>query len=164
MKDQALYYSHFDSPVGRLMLAGDEQSLHFLVFPTGSKAFGPRPGWREADHPFTETKRQLGEYFCGKRQTFDLPLALGGTEFRKSVWKRLPSIPFGQTRTYRWLAEQLGNRQATRAVGAANGANPISIILPCHRVIGSNGQLTGFGGGLHVKRWLLDLEARISGS
>ena len=110
-------------------------------------------------HPvLMKTERQLGEYFAGKRKTFSVPLDMRGTPFQKNVWEALLAIPFGETRSYGQLATQLGNPRATRAVGAANGRNPISIIVPCHRVIGSSGKLTGFAGGLETKERLLRLE------
>ena len=112
------------------------------------------------DHPLLlETSRQLREYFAGSRRTFDLPLEFRGTEFQRRAWSALLTIPYGETRTYGQMAEQIGNPTAVRAVGAANGRNPISIIAPCHRVIGMNGDLTGFGGGLDAKARLLSLEA-----
>ncbi len=115
----------------------------------------------EEEHPIlVETECQLNEYFAGRRQTFSVPLDMRGTPFQKDVWNALLAIPFGETRSYGQLAKQLGNPQATRAVGAANGRNPISIIVPCHRVIGSSGKLTGFAGGLDAKAHLLDLEQK----
>lgn len=154
----ALSYSTFESPVGELLLAGDEASLHYLSFPGGHKAFGPDPHWQRDDAPFGAVKDQLSAYFDGKLQTFDLPLTLHGTDFQKQVWTYLASIPFGETRSYGELAKTLGTPKASRAVGAANGANPLPVILPCHRVIGSTGKLTGFGGGLPTKKFLLELE------
>ena len=113
----------------------------------------------KADHPvLLETERQLGEYFAGERRTFDVPLSFAGTDFQKRVWAALLAIPFGETRSYGEIAQQLGAPGASRAVGAANGRNPISIIAPCHRVVGSNGKLTGFAGGLDAKAFLLALE------
>jgi methylated-DNA-[protein]-cysteine S-methyltransferase len=113
------------------------------------------------NHPvLLETERQLGDYFAGKLQSFSIPLDFVGTEFQKKVWSALLEIPFGETRTYRQIAARIGSPKAVRAVGAANGKNPISIVAPCHRVIGSNGKLTGFAGGLEVKATLLDIEAR----
>jgi methylated-DNA-[protein]-cysteine S-methyltransferase len=161
MKTVALAYTFFDSPVGRLLLAGDDRSLHFLSFPSGRKAFGPRPEWARSDAPFDSVKSQLTAYFAGRRRTFDLPLTLNGTAFQKRIWALLPTIPFGETRTYGDLARRLGAPRASRAVGAANGANPLPIILPCHRVIGSTGKLTGSGGGLETKQFLLTLEGAI---
>lgn len=111
-----------------------------------------------------EAAAQLRAYFAGQLQEFDLPLAPAGTEFQLSVWNLLRAIPFGQTTTYGAIAHAIGRPDAVRAVGAANGANPLPVVVPCHRVIGKSGSLTGFGGGLPVKRWLLDHEARVAGS
>lgn len=158
LKSLALSYSTFESPVGELLLAGDEASLHYLSFPSGHKAFGPSPKWQRNDAPFAGVKAQLAAYFDGELQAFDLPLTLHGTDFQKSVWEYLATIPFGETRSYGQLALELGTPKASRAVGAANGANPLPVILPCHRVIGSTGKLTGFGGGLPTKTFLLELE------
>jgi len=121
----------------------------------------PLRNMSDKNHPILkETARQLGEYFAGERTTFDLPLDLIGSEFQRSVWKLLQEIPFGQTISYGEQSRRLGNTKAVRAVAGANGRNPISIIVPCHRVIGSDGSLTGFGGGLNCKRWLLEHESR----
>lgn len=158
MKTLALSYCYFESPVGELLLAGDEASLHYLSFPGGHKAFGPHPRWERSDAPFENVKEQLAAYFDGRLQTFNLPLTLHGTDFQKSVWTYLATIPFGETRSYGALAHHIGTPKASRAVGAANGANPLPVILPCHRVIGSTGKLTGFGGGLPTKKFLLELE------
>lgn len=164
--DAALRYCHVESPVGLLLLAGDDAALRFLSFPSGHRAFGPKPGWRAAEAaPFAPARAQLAAYFAGRLARFDLPLALGGTPFQNEVWRYLPRIGFGETRGYGEIARALGRPGASRAVGAANGANPLPIILPCHRVIGASGALTGFGGGLPVKRFLLALEgARIEGA
>ncbi|GGG68211.1 methylated-DNA--protein-cysteine methyltransferase [Salipiger pallidus] len=150
-----LRWCHHDSPLGPLLLAGMHEALHFLSFPEGDKAFGPAPGWTEDAAPFDEVRRQLDDYFAGARSAFDLPLRPEGTEFREKVWALLATIPYGTTTTYGALARRLDAPGASRAVGAANGANPIPIILPCHRVLGMNGKLTGFGGGLPAKQWLL---------
>ena len=158
MADPALAYTYMATPIGRLLLAGTEEALHYLSFPSGHKAFGPKQGWQRSEAPFGEAKRQLADYFAGKRRSFDLPLVLTGTAFQKRVWKTLRSIPFGETRSYGWLAAEIGRPTASRAVGAANGANPIPVIVPCHRVIGSNGALTGFGGGIETKQFLLGHE------
>ncbi|MBN9890041.1 methylated-DNA--[protein]-cysteine S-methyltransferase [Salipiger abyssi] len=159
----ALYYCHTDSPVGPLLLAGDHDSLHFLSFPEGHKAFGPRPEWAFSEAPFAEVRRQLDAYFAGTLRQFDLPLTLSGTAFQNRVWRLLATIPYGETTSYGALARQLETPSASRAVGAANGNNPLPVILPCHRVIGSSGALTGFGGGLPVKKFLLQHEAEIAG-
>jgi methylated-DNA-[protein]-cysteine S-methyltransferase len=158
MPDPTLSFTYLETPIGRLLLAGDAAALHFLSFPGGSKAFGPQPGWRRDDSPFSEAKRQLAAYFSGALRQFELPLVLSGTAFQNEVWNTLQTIPFGETRSYAWLAREIGSPKACRAVGAANGANPLPLILPCHRVIGSSGALTGFGGGIETKKHLLDYE------
>lgn len=156
-----LCYSYIASPIGSLLVAGDAAALHFLSFPAGHKSFGPRPEWHCSDTPFTEVRRQLDAYFAGDLQEFELPLHLSGTEFQNSVWRQLSHISFGETWTYGQLAKAVGRPKASRAVGAANGNNPLPIILPCHRVIGANGTLTGFGGGLPAKEHLLRHEGAI---
>lgn len=153
-----MYYSHMDSPIGRLLLAGDEGGLRLISFPTGSRTRSVEPGWTENETPFVETKRQLAAYFAGTLTEFDLPLAPQGTPFQLSVWRALRQIPYGETVSYGAIAEAIGRPNASRAVGAANGANPLPIVVPCHRVIGSTGKLTGFGGGLDTKAALLALE------
>ncbi len=158
-----MYYSYFDSPIGPLLLRGDRHALHGLYFSTGNKARGADPAWERYDEPFRRVKRQLTEYFSGERKAFDLPLEPAGTPFQLSVLAALQEIPYGETRSYRDIAERIGNPKAVRAVGSANGNNPIALIIPCHRVIGANGSLTGFGGGLESKRYLLDLELSHSG-
>ena len=158
-----VFYTHMASPIGALLLAGTETAVHHLSFPTGHKAFGPAEGWRSDPAPFREVERQLNAYFEGALRAFELPLHLSGTPFQNTVWTYLADIPFGETRTYGQLARAIGRPQASRAVGAANGNNPLPIILPCHRVIGSNGALTGFGGGLPTKRYLLTLEGVLQG-
>lgn len=161
MKDLPLIHDWLETPIGRLLLAGDADSLHFLSFPGGHKAFGPHPAWTRSEGAFAEVKRQLLDYFAGRRQVFDLPLTLHGTDFQKQVWNRLRAIPFGRTTTYGELAREIGAPRASRAVGAANGANPLPVIIPCHRVIGADGSLTGFGGGIETKRHLLRLEGSL---
>lgn len=150
-----LYYTHIASPLGDLLAAGTDEALHFLSFPTGRKAFGPHPDWQRADAAFHEVRRQLDAYFAGALRRFDLPLRFGGTTFQNSVWRYLAGIPFGETRTYGQIAASLRRPKASRAIGAANGNNPLPIILPCHRVIGAKGSLTGFGGGIPAKAFLL---------
>jgi len=159
-----LSYTHIDSPVGPLLVAGDDDALHYLNFPNSPKAFGPRSDWHQTDAPFLEVRRQLTAYFDGELRQFDLPLFLTGTAFQKSVWRHLSAIPFGETRSYGQLAATLERPKASRAVGAANGSNPLPIILPCHRVIGGNGSLTGFGGGLPTKEYLLRHEGVLTPS
>ena len=158
-------YKIMDSPVGRLKLVASDNGLAAILW-QNDRPSRVRLGELIEDerHPvLVETTRQLGEYFAGKRKTFSVALDMRGTRFQKDVWKALLAIPFGETRSYADLAKRLGNPQATRAVGAANGRNPISIIVPCHRVIGSSGKLTGFAGGLDIKARLLDLELKNSG-
>lgn len=156
----AMSYTRMKSPVGPLLLAGDEGGLRLVHFATGRRPMSPRREWIEDRAPFKEAIRQLGAYFAGQLQDFDLPLVLDGTEFQLLVWNNLRKIPYGETVSYGQLARRIGSPEAARAVGLANGSNPIPIIIPCHRVIGSNGDLTGFGGGLPVKKKLLALESR----
>ncbi len=158
-----MYYSYTESPVGRLLLAGSRHALKVLAFLQGVRARGAEPDWERFDEPFRRVKKQLAEYFDGERRVFDLALAPDGTDFQRAVWQALTTIPYGETRSYQQIAQQIGHPKAVRAVGAANGANPIAIIIPCHRVIGADGSLTGFGGGLDTKRYLLDLELSHSG-
>jgi methylated-DNA-[protein]-cysteine S-methyltransferase len=149
-----------ESPVGPLLLAGDERGLRFVSFASSRRAKFPQRDWQEDKAPFAEAIRQLQSYFDGKLRNFDLPLVLEGTEFQLNVWHSLRTIPYGETISYGELARRIGDPKGARAVGLANGCNPIPIIVPCHRVIGSNGDLTGFGGGLPIKRKLLALESK----
>ena len=156
-----MLYSTVDSPVGELLLLGDGHALHGLWMRSGRTVLA-RPGWTRADGPLEDARGQLAEYFAGRRLAFDLPLAMAGTPFQVRVWRALLEIPYGETTSYGELARQVrpgGGWQAARAVGAANGRNPIAVVVPCHRVIGADGSLTGYGGGLERKRFLLDLEA-----
>jgi methylated-DNA-[protein]-cysteine S-methyltransferase len=156
-------YCYLESPVGTLLLAGDDNAVHRIEFPNDGKPIRPEAGWKESmTGPLAEAVRQLREYFSGSRTDFDLPLAPEGTEFQRKVWNRLRDIPYGGTISYGELARRVGNPKASRAVGAANGCNPLPIVIPCHRVIGSNGKLTGFGGGLPTKEALLALEASVT--
>jgi methylated-DNA-[protein]-cysteine S-methyltransferase len=155
---EVLYWHEFDSPAGRLLLAGDGDSLIQVCFQSGPRPTQAANDWVADAKPFRLVIRQLGEYFAGERRRFDLPLAPRGTEFQRRVWRALREIPYGQTISYGELARRIGNPSAPRAVGLANGANPLPIIVPCHRVIGADGSLTGFGGGLPIKRKLLALE------
>lgn len=152
------FYTHLDSPIGRLLLAGDGHALHRIGFPAGKAAMQPESDWLRRNGVFHEAIAQLNAWFAGELHQFDLPLAPQGTPFQQRVWKALLDIPYGETRSYGDVARQIGKPTASRAVGAANGLNPIPIIIPCHRVIGSSGQLVGFGGGLPTKKWLLALE------
>jgi methylated-DNA-[protein]-cysteine S-methyltransferase len=155
------YYHYLDAPIGTLLLAGSGDALTLLGFPSGSMARRHEPGWQQDAGPFRQVCEQLQEYFAGERQAFELPLAPAGTTFQQQVWSSLQAIPFGETWSYGQLAARIGKPKAARAVGAANGLNPIPVIIPCHRVIGANGKLTGFGGGLDTKRYLLDLESGV---
>ena len=154
-------YCYLDSPIGRLLLAGDEQGLKLLSFPSGKMAQQPDSDWLKDKTAFPEARQQLGEYFAGKRHEFILKLAPHGTVFQLDVLKALQKIPYGKTSTYAELAKKIGRPKAVRAVGAANGRNPLPIIIPCHRVIGADGSLTGFGGGLPTKKKLLELEGAV---
>jgi methylated-DNA-[protein]-cysteine S-methyltransferase len=153
-----MFYTYLDSPVGRLLLAGDGTALHRIGFPAGKAALKPEPDWLRHNGLFRNATDQLRAYFAGALQQFDLPLAPQGTPFQQKVWKALLEIPYGETRSYGNIALSIGKPTASRAIGAANGVNPIPIIIPCHRVIGSSGQLVGFGGGLPTKKKLLTLE------
>jgi len=155
-------YTEMNSPIGRLLLSGDEHRLSGLHLPPASENPGLARGWRRADAPFARARDQLEAYFDGERVEFDVPLEMdGATAFHGSVWRALLDIPYGTTTSYGDLARQLGRPTAARAVGAANGRNPIAIIVPCHRVIGSAGSLTGYAGGLERKRYLLRHEAEV---
>jgi methylated-DNA-[protein]-cysteine S-methyltransferase len=147
-----------ESPVGGLTVIAEDGLLSGLYFEGHKRGPGPEALGMPSDEPFEEARRQLDEYFAGERTEFSLPLAPRGSEFQQRVWMLLREIPFGETRSYGELAMQLGGMPLARAVGAANGRNPLSIIVPCHRVVGSNNDLTGFGGGVERKRFLLDLE------
>jgi methylated-DNA-[protein]-cysteine S-methyltransferase len=149
-----------ESPIGPLLLAGDENALQMVSFMNGRRPMSTPKEWIEDKKPFKEVIRQLTAYFAGKLKEFDVPLVLNGTEFQKLVWRNLLEIPYGETTSYGQIAKKIGNPEASRAVGLANGSNPIPIIVPCHRVIGSNGDLTGFGGGILIKKKLLALESR----
>jgi methylated-DNA-[protein]-cysteine S-methyltransferase len=155
-----MFYTRIESPVGELLLAADAQGLRQVSFESSKRAASVLPDWSEDEAPFAETIRQLQAYFRGELKAFDLPLAPEGTEFQLLVWNSLRKIPYGETISYGQLAQNIGNPKAVRAVGLANGCNPIPIIIPCHRVIGSDGSLTGFGGGLPNKKKLLALESR----
>jgi len=158
-----MYYCYCDSPVGELLLAGEAGRISLIAFPEEKLRRRPEPDWIYNEKPFAEARRQLAEYFDGKRREFDLPLKLSGTEFQLRVLEELQRIPYGETTSYGDIAKRIGRPKAMRAVGAANGRNPIPIVIPCHRVIGSSGDLTGFGGGLPTKQALLQLEAEHSG-
>ena len=156
------FYKTTITPVGRLKLIANDEGLAAVLWPNDNPNRVKITARPDEDHPvLRKTEQQLQEYFSGKRKTFSLKLNPGGTEFQKKVWQALLTIPFGETKSYLELALQVGNRKACRAVGAANGKNPISIIIPCHRVIGRDGKLTGFAGGLETKAQLLSLEDKL---
>lgn len=155
-----LFYTWYESPVGRLLLAGSRAGLNFVSFSSRKHAVVISPEWNEDRAVFQNAITQLDEYFAGRRKTFDLALFPQGTAFQTQVWNALQTIPYGETISYKELAQRIGKPKTIRAVGAANGANPIPIIIPCHRVIGLDGSLTGFGGGLPLKKRLLELESR----
>lgn len=169
---ETLCYTTLDSPLGAVLVAGDAAGLRHISFLAGDSPVIPGADWearedREDDHlphPLARAVRQLKAYFRGELRDFDLPLAPGGTPFQRKVWEALREIPYGETITYGELARRIGQPAASRAVGAANGRNPLPIVVPCHRVIGQNGRLTGFYGGLHLKEGLLNLEEATGGA
>ena len=160
-------YHDLDTPIGTLRLVGDENSIDCIDLPNRA-AEPPDPAWERSNGALPaalrEAKRQLGEYFDGARQDFDLPLSAGGTRFQRRVWAELQRIPFGETISYGELAARIGRPSGSRAVGQANGANRLPIVVPCHRVISHDGKLGGYGGGLPTKQRLLDLERRVAGT
>ena len=155
-----MFFTYLSSPIGSLLLAADNNGLREITFPKKGAPASPQPAWIENSSAFIDPIRQLRAYFAGELESFDLPLAPQGTPFQQKVWDELLNIPYGETISYGQLAKHIGNPNASRAVGLANGSNPIPIIIPCHRVIGSNGRLTGYGGGLPIKEKLLALERR----
>lgn len=158
-------YQYMDSPVEPLLLAADDTGLHLIEFHSPRHPMARLEKWVEGEDAILDMARaQLEEYFAGTRKQFDLPLAPQGTLFQQEVWHTLATIPYGQTISYAQLAQRIGKPTAMRAVGAANGRNPLPIVLPCHRVIGADGSLTGFGGGLPTKQFLLELEGALSRS
>ncbi len=158
-----IYYDQMPSPIGPLFLVADDEGLREIRFELERRAHAPLEGWKHSPQKLAPVRRQLEEYFAGDRQTFDLPLKPLGTEFQQAVWHALTTIPYALTTSYGQLSRQIDRPKASRAVGAANGRNPIPIIIPCHRVIGSNGTLTGFAGGLAAKQWLLEHEEQCQG-
>ena len=156
-----MLYTTIDSPIGELLLLGDGSALHGLYMQEAPKPMALEPDWRANPGAFADVRRQLAEYFGGDRTAFDVPLAAAGTPFQRAVWRGLGDIPYGETVSYGEVAAALGKSLvASRAVGLANGRNPIAVIVPCHRVIGADGTVTGYGGGIERKRLLLELETR----
>jgi methylated-DNA-[protein]-cysteine S-methyltransferase len=162
-ENQTCLYTHFSSPIGSLLLTSDGESLTALHLPEerGKPAGGPPSSGRRDDGAFREARAQLESYFAGELRVFELPLCPSGTAFQRLAWDELLRIPFGVNISYAEQARRIGRPGAARAVGAANGRNPIAIVVPCHRVIGANGSLTGYGGGLALKEWLLGHEANV---
>jgi methylated-DNA-[protein]-cysteine S-methyltransferase len=160
VSETPISYAYTETPVGKLLVAGDAKVLRLIAFQQGSRVHHPQKAWRHDPAPFADVFRQLDDYFAGKRTSFSLSLHLGGTGFQNAIWTALQEVPYGSTITYRDLAARIGKPAAIRAAGAANGANPFPIVVPCHRVIGSNGSLTGFGGGIEAKRFLLAHEQK----
>jgi methylated-DNA-[protein]-cysteine S-methyltransferase len=160
-------FTYFPSPVGELLITANESAITGIYFSSRDRVPKDRAGWQEdtgqgsAGAVLARAQQQLTEYFAGRRTMFDLPLDPSGTEFQRRVWDALRTIPYGATTSYGAIARRLGDPHATRAVGAANGQNPIPIVVPCHRVVGAKGELTGFGGGLDRKRWLLEHEGAL---
>tara|TARA_B110000444_G_C18723426_1_gene539625 strand:- start:527 stop:1000 length:474 start_codon:yes stop_codon:yes gene_type:complete len=155
----AMFYHYHNTPIGKLLLAGEGGCLSLLGFPSGKMQRRHESDWSEDRAPFNDACSQLDAYFAGELKEFDLPLLPKGSSFQESVWQALREIPYGETWSYAQLAGHIGNPKASRAVGAANGVNPIPVIIPCHRVIATSGKLTGFGGGIETKRFLLGLES-----
>jgi methylated-DNA-[protein]-cysteine S-methyltransferase len=154
------HYCYMDTPLGLLLLAGCKNALRMVSFPRGEQARKPHPDWIADADMFADAKRELDDYFAGTLTEFKTPMIGEGTDFQKSVWEALCRVPFGELASYGDIAKSLGKPGAARAVGGANNANPIPIIIPCHRIIGADNSLTGFGGGLPTKQFLLDHEAR----
>lgn len=152
-------YTYLDTPIGPLLIAGDSHGLHLIHFPVDGQPAPASDHWTRSDKTLSNACKQLSEYFNGKRKVFELPLAPHATPFQSLVLNQLTAIPFGQTRSYGQLAKALERPKASRAVGTACARNPLPIVIPCHRVVGQNGSLTGFAGGLKAKRWLLRHEA-----
>lgn len=162
MTPATISYTTVESPVGPLLVAGDDDALRLIHFVRAGRALPRDTDWQERDTTLLrDARRQLGEYFAGRLREFQLPLAPRGSTFQQRVWRALLEVPYGTTCSYADLARRLGDLRATRAVGAANGRNPIPIVVPCHRVIGADGSLIGYGGGLDVKRYLLSLEGAL---
>ena len=156
-------YSYLKTPLGDMLVTRDDDGITGLDLPRSRYPRRVHADWERDDAAFEDIRTQLGEYFAGERQEFDLPLNLGGSPFQSLVWNALIDIPYGETTSYGKVAVAIGHPDGPRAVGLANGQNPVPIIVPCHRVIGADGSLTGYGGGLDAKRWLLDHEARHAG-
>jgi methylated-DNA-[protein]-cysteine S-methyltransferase len=156
-----MIYTTFNSPIGELLLAGDNSGLRILSMQDAPRPRRIGPDWHRDEASFADVRAQLDQYFTGSRETFETELSLRGNPFEQRVWAELLKIPYGETASYGQIATAIGAPSAARAVGLANGRNPVAVIVPCHRVIGANGSLTGYGGGLERKRYLLDLESGV---
>lgn len=155
-----MWFDEFKTPIGLLKIVADANGLCYVVFENNKHEPPNQQDWKRDRSATRQVREQLNQYFAGERKEFDLATSFTGTDFQQRTWQMLAHIPYGQTWSYGELAKRVGSPKAVRAVGAANGRNPLPIILPCHRVIGSNGKLTGFGGGLPVKQWLLEHEEK----
>jgi methylated-DNA-[protein]-cysteine S-methyltransferase len=168
--DKIAYYDYLDTPIGSLLLAGCENYLRFVGFPEAAKGLEahtprqPLDKWQRSGNMFTQAKRELTEYFAGTRTEFTVPIKLSGSSFQRAVWQALQDVPYGETCSYGDIAHAINNPKSSRAVGGANNANPIPVIVPCHRIIGADKSMTGFGGGIPTKEFLLDLEGRTAGT
>ncbi len=158
------HYDYLETPIGALLLAGCDKYLRFVGFAQGNQARDPLPEWRRDAQMFAQAKRELTQYFSGERTEFTVPIKLAGSDFQRSVWQALIDVPYGETCSYGDIASAINNPKSSRAVGGANNANPIPVIVPCHRIIGASGSMTGFGGGIPTKEFLLDLEGRTAGT
>ena len=156
-----MYYTYFDSPIGPILVAGDGEAVARIGFSTGHQVLQPGTAWVDDAVPLRAVTEQLEQYFAGERRDFDLRLAMQGTAFQKRAWEILRTIPFGEAWSYGQVAKALGSPGAARAVGRANATNHLPLVVPCHRVIGAGGTLTGFGGGLSTKQWLLRFEGAL---
>lgn len=155
-----MWFDEFKTPIGMLRIAVDAKGLRYVLFESNKHEPSHSMEWKKDRKVTNEARQQLLQYFSGERKEFELEISLAGTEFQRRTWQMLASIPYGQTWSYAELAKRVESPKAVRAVGGANSRNPLPIVLPCHRVIGSDGSLTGFGGGLPVKKWLLEHENR----
>ncbi|MBL4853326.1 MAG: methylated-DNA--[protein]-cysteine S-methyltransferase [Robiginitomaculum sp.] len=173
--DKICYYDYLDTPIGSLLLAGCDAYLRFVSFPpigeeaaqAGHEGHIPRdplPAWKQDRTKFTQARQELTEYFAGTRIKFTVAIKLSGSDFQRSVWQALIDVPYGETCSYGDIAHAINNPKSSRAVGGANNANPIPVIVPCHRIIGADKSMTGFGGGIPTKEFLLDLEGRVAGT
>ncbi|PHS39485.1 MAG: cysteine methyltransferase [Robiginitomaculum sp.] len=158
------HYDYLDTPIGPLLLAGCKDYLRFVGFAEGFQARRPLEIWKKDGRMFTQARQEFTEYFAGTRTKFTVPIKLSGSEFQRSVWQALIDVPYGETCSYGDIANAINNPKSSRAVGGANNANPIPVIVPCHRIIGADKSMTGFGGGIPTKEFLLDLEGRVAGT